>query len=78
MKDLLELMWGKLGELKFFGNVIKEFLWLYFLVILVVCVVKENDVIGGYEILKGIIVFLGIDIVYYLIKFWKDFYVFDL
>ena len=40
-------------------------------------VAKENDVIGGYEIPKGTTVFLGIDTVHQLTKFWKDPHVFD-
>lgn len=78
MKDLLEMIWVKLVEMKFFGNVIKEFFWFYFLVFVVICIVNKNDVIGGYEIFEGVVVVFGIDVVYYFLKYWKDLYVFNL
>ena len=77
MEDSSEMTLAKLAELKFLGNVIKESLRLHSPATVVTRVAKENDVIGGHEIPKGITVILGIDTVHLSPKFWKDPHAFD-
>lgn len=77
IKDLSEMTWSKLAEMKFLGNVIKESLRLHSPAAMAVRVAKESDVIGGYEIPKGTTVMLGFDAVHLSSKFWKDPHAFD-
>lgn len=77
LKDSSKMTWAKLAELKFLGNVIKESLRLHPPAAIVTRTVKEDDVIGGYEIPKGTTVALGIGVVHHSPKFWKDPHAFD-
>ena len=75
--DSADMTWSKLAELEFLGNVIKESLRLHSPAAMTSRIAKNKDVIGGYEIPKGIMINIGINSVHLSPKLWKDPHAFD-